>query len=147
MELDKTDIAIINLLTSDARLSLRKIAKKAGVSTATVMNRLRVLDKNGAIRKYSAIIDYPKIDFEFEAIVELKVSKGKLFQVEKKIASHPNVSAVYDVTGPSDVIVVARFRNRRGLDGFVKKIQTYDFVERTETKIILNTIKEEQLKL
>ena len=72
----------------------------------------------------------------------MDVSKGKLFEVEKKIATDPSVHAVYDITGHFDVIVIARFKTRKSLDNFIKKIQTYDFVEKTETAIVLNTIKE-----
>ena len=147
MDLDKTDAAIIDVLEENARLSLRKIAIKVGVSVATAMHRLNKLEKEGIIKRYSAIIDYDKAGYDLQALIDIRVSKGKLIEVEKKIATHPNVCAVYDVTGPFDAIVLARFKNRKGLDSFVKKIQTYDFVERTETKLILNTIKEAQLRV
>ena len=142
MEMDKIDHEIINCLEEDARLSLRKIAKRVGVSTATVMHRLKLLNSAGVIRSYSALPDYDAFGFTIQAIIDIIVSKGKLFQVEKKIASHPNVAAVYDVTGHFDVMAIAYFRTRRGLDEFIKKIQTYEFVEKTETRIILNTIKD-----
>ncbi len=145
MELDKTDAAILDVLGENARLSLRKIAKKVGCSVATVMNRINKLQKEGIIRKYSALIDYDKLGYDLQALVHVRVSKGKLFQVEKKIASHPNVCAVYDITGPFDSVIITRFKTRRSLDNFIKKIQTYDFIERTETNLILNTIKEEQV--
>lgn len=146
MELDKKDLTILNELVENARLSYREIAKKTGLSAVTVMNRIKRLEKEGIIQKYSMLIDYEKLNYELQALIAIRVSKGKLFQVEKKIATHPNVCAVYDITGPFDVVVLVRFKNRRGLDNFVKKVQTYDFVERTETNLILNTIKEEQVK-
>ncbi len=80
-------------------------------------------------------------------MIEIRISKGKLFDVEKKIAIHPNVFAVYDITGAFDALILARFPTRRQMDNFLKKLQTYDFVERTETKIILNTIKEENISI
>ena len=147
MELSKTDVSIIRVLQKNSRLSLRKIASTVSVSVATVMNRLNRLEAEGIVKKYSVYLDYEKLGFDLEALIEIRVSKGRLIEVERKIASHPNVFAVYDITGDFDVVVLAKFRNRRTLDVFVKKIQTYEFVERTETKIILNTIKEEQLKL
>ena len=147
LELSKTDVSIIRVLQKNSRLSLRKIASKVSVSVATVMNRLNRLEADGIVKKYSVYLDYEKLGFDLEALIEIRVSKGRLIEVERKIASHPNVFAVYDITGDFDVVVLAKFRNRRALDVFVKKIQTYEFVERTETKIILNTIKEEQLKL
>ncbi len=145
LEIDKTDTAILRVLGENARLSLRKIAKKTGFSVATVMHRIKKLEDSGAIKKYTPVLDADKLGFELQAIIDLRVSKGKLMEVEKKVAGHPNVCAVYDVTGAFDAVIIAKFRNRKGLDAFVKKIQKYDFVERTETKIILNTIKEEQI--
>src|SRR3989344_1541069 len=145
MEIDKTDIEILRVLEKNARLSLRKIAKRVGVSVATVMHRINRLEKEGIIRRYTALLDYDKLGYELEAVISVDVAKGKLFEVERKIASDPNVYAVYDITGHFDVIVIARFKTRKALDNFIKKIQTYDFVEKTETAIVLNTIKEEPM--
>jgi len=143
MKIDSTDSSIITVLEKNARLSFRKIAKKVGVSVATVMNRVNKLEKEGAIKRYSVVLDYDILEYDLQALISIIVSKGKLFQVEKKIASHPNVVAVYDITGHFDVIVLTRFKTRKSLDSFLKKIQSLDFVEKTETQIILNTIKED----
>jgi len=145
MELDNVDKEIINTLITDSTLSYREIAKKVKVSVATVMNRVNKLKKEGIIKRYTTIIDYEKIGFDVEVLVEIRISKGKLFQVEKEIATHKNVFAVYDLTGDFDAAILARFKNRRQMDNFLKKIQTYDFVERTNTRLILNTIKEKQI--
>lgn len=141
------DGEIINLLLDNSKLSFRQIAKKVGVSVTTVMNRVRELEREGIIKKYSAQIDYEKLGYEFDVIIEVQVSHGKLHEVEKRFAEQPNVVAVYDVTGESDITLICRFKNRRGLDAFVKKIQTFDYVERTLTKLILKTIKEEAIKV
>jgi DNA-binding Lrp family transcriptional regulator len=147
VEIDNIDKELINILIDNSRLSYRQIAKKAKVSVATVMHRVNRLNKQGVIKKYSTIIDLEKLNYDVHVIISVRVSKGKLFEVEKKIATHPNVAAVYDITGDFDAIVIAKFKNRRSMDNFLKRIQTYDFVERTQTVLILNTIKEEQLKI
>ena len=145
MSLEQTDKKILNILIENSRLSLRQIAKKANKSVATIMHHLRKLEKDGIIRKYTAQLDYEKVGYDVDVIIEVRISKGKLFEVEKKIAMHPNVFAVYDITGAFDAVVLARFSTRRLMDNFLKKLQTYEFVERTETKLILNTIKEENI--
>jgi len=147
MNIDETDKNILNELISNSRLSYRQIAKRIGVSAATVMNHVNNLEKNKIIRKYSAKINYEKIGYDIEALIEIRISKGKLFEVENKVANHPNVFGIYDVTGATDAIILARFRNRRQMDQFLKKVQTFDFVERTETKLVLNTIKEEDIQI
>jgi len=145
MELGETDKKIVNIIIDNSRLSLRQIAKKADVSVATVMHHINKLQKEGVIKKYTAKLDYEKAGYDVEVMIEIRISKGRLFDVEKKIAVHPNVFAVYDVTGAFDAVVLARFPTRRQMDTFLKKLQTYEFVERTETKLILNAIKEESI--
>lgn len=145
--MNKLDVKIINLLLENSRLSYRKISRKLGVSVATVMNRVKKMENEKIIKSYTAVIDYEKLGHEFKTIIDVRVLKGKLFNVEKKISSHPNVSAVYDTTGPFDALIIASFRTRRELDFFLKKIQTYDFVERIETRLVLNTIKDTQIVL
>ena len=147
MELEDTDKKILNVIIENSRLSLRQIAKKIGVSVATVMHHLQKLEKEKIIKKYTSQVDYEKIGYDIEVLIEMRISKGRLLDVEKKIATHPNVFAVYDTTGAFDAAILARFETRRKMDNFLKKIQTYEFVERTETKLILKTIKEDNILL
>src|SRR3989344_9433270 len=142
MELNNLDREIINALLDHSRLSLRQIAKRVHVSVATVMHHLKRLEEAKTITGYSAQVDYDALGYEFNALIDVSVSKGKLLQVEQKIATHPNVYAVYDITGASDVTVMARFKTRKGLDDFLKKIQAYDFVQDTHTHLVLRTIKD-----
>ncbi len=141
--MDELNKKILNCLIKNSKLSYRKIATSLGVSTATIMNRVNELEKNKIIEKYMTKVNYEKIGYDVKVIIDVKVSKGKLFEVEEKIASHPNVSNVYDVTGDFDAVIVANFKNRTELDMFLKKIQKFDFVEKTHTKLVLNTMKED----
>jgi len=147
VETDDIDKRIINLLIDDARLSYRKIASKVGISVATVMNRVKRLEKAGVITKYTIGVKYSYIGYDMQIIMDVRVSKGKLDEVEKRIARHPNVFAVYDNTGPFDVTVIAKFKDRRSADNFIKEVQKYEFVERTETKLLLSTIKDHMIRL
>jgi len=147
MELDTTDHAILNVLVKNSRLSFREIAKQVHVSVATVLHRVRAMEKAYVIQGYTTRLNYELLGYDVQAIIELRVSNGKLLEVEKRISKHPNVCALYDITGDSDAILVTKFKSRRELDAFVKKIQSYEFVERTYTKLILNLIKEDQVEL
>jgi len=140
--LDKLDFAIINLLKKDARSSSRKIAKILDIAPSTVISRIRKLEKMNIIRGYTITLDYSQLGYNFPVIIDVKVSKGQLFEVEKEIAKNENVIAVYDITGEFDVTVLATFKSRKDLDKFIKDLQRMEYVERTYTKLILNTIKE-----
>lgn len=147
MELQDTDKRIMAVLQKNSRKSYREIAKEIKSSPATVINHIRELEKKGVIKGYTAQIDYDLLDIDVHAMVEVRVQKGQLFEVEKKIAHHPYVYAVYDTTGHFDAVILGRFPSRKLLDKFLKQVQAYPFVERTETRLVLNTIKESNIEL
>jgi len=141
--IDELDRKILRLLSTDSRLSFRKISSLLGVSTATVAERIKKLEEKGVIKSYTLKLDHEKLGYELSAIIEVTVSKGKLVEVEKKIAEMKNVCAVYDVTGLTDAFIVAKFKSREELNRFVKGLLALPYVERTNTHFVLNTVKED----
>ena len=138
------DIEILSKLCEDGRLSLRQLAKdtEAG-SPVTIKNHVDRLEKDGIIKSYGAQIDYEKLGYDIIALIEITVSKGKMLEVENKIAQNPNVFAVYDITGTYDALILARFKTRKELSEMIKdEIHSSPYVERTNTHIVLNVIKE-----
>jgi DNA-binding Lrp family transcriptional regulator len=141
--LDELDTKIIKTLLENGRLSSRQIAEKLDVSVGTVINRIQKLEKEGIITGYTALLDHERLGYELIAVIDIKVSQGKLLEVENEIAKLPNTCLVYDVTGDYDAVVVAKFRNRKELSNFVKTLLSLNYVERTNTHIVLNTVKED----
>lgn len=142
--IDDKDIKILRALAADSRLSLRKLSRKVGLSITSVINRVEKLESRGVIRKYTVELEPTKLGFLLPVIIDIRVSKGRLREVEEAIAKYPNVIAVYDITGDYDVSVIALFRDRFELDRFIKEVQRLKYVERTYTKMILNIIKEDK---
>jgi len=143
MYIDNLDKKILNEILNDSRLSYRQIAKKLKISTGTVLNRIKQLQNNNIIKYYTTILDHEKLGYDLSVIIEIKVSKGKLIDIEKIISKHPNVCAVYDTTGLNDAFIIAKFKTKNQLNAFVKGLLEMEFVERTNTHLILNTIKED----
>lgn len=141
--MDETDVKILKQVLSDARSSYRRISEKIGVSPPTVLSRVQKLEKDRIIKSYSAILDHEKLGYDLTAIIEVTAEKGKIIQVEKHVSTFPNVCAVYDTTGLTDMMIVAKFRNRKELSDFVKKDLALPHVERTNTHIVLLTVKED----
>lgn len=140
---DGLDIRVLRELGKDARVSLRRLSRRLGVSITTVSNRLSRMEKAGMIRGYSVLVDHEKMGFDLTAMIELVVSKGKLMEVEREIAGMKNVFAVYDITGSTDAVVLARFRKRIEMNRFIKGLLSMRYVERTNTHVVLNVIKED----
>ena len=147
MILDNKDRNILNELMENSRQSYRQIAKKVGVSVATVMHKVNRMKKEGVIESFTTKVNYDKLDYDIHVLIDVRISKGRLFEIEGKVAKNNNVYAVYDNTGHFDATILAKFKNRSLMDAFLKKLQTHDFVERTETKLILSTIKDDFIKV
>jgi len=143
MFVDEIDIKIIKELVADARVSHNELARRIGVSVGTIVNRIQDLEERGVIKGYSAILDAEKLGYDVAAIIEIIVSKGKLHELEKEVAKKPNVYGLYDVIGGSDIIAVARFKNKEELSEFVKSLLSSEFVNRTLTHVVLQTVKED----
>lgn len=143
MTLDETDERILKNLMMDARQSARQLALKLGMSTVTVLSRIKKLEKEKIIKGYTAIIDHEKIGYSLTAIIEIIAKNGKIVSIEEEISKFENVCGVYDITGSTDTIVVAKFKERNELSKFVKEIAAITDVENTITHVVLNTAKED----
>jgi DNA-binding Lrp family transcriptional regulator len=143
MQLDGTDVKILKTLVADARLSSRQIAKQCGISIGTALSRTRKMEDEGIIKGYTALLDQEKLGYELTVVTEITVSKGRLLEMENEIARIPNVCCVYDLTGLSDAAIIAKFRSREELSKFTKRMLSLPYVERTNTHVVLTTIKED----
>jgi DNA-binding Lrp family transcriptional regulator len=143
MKLDDMDLMLLRACLSDGRASFRKMAADLHLSTTTVASRVSKLENGHVIRGYHAAVDFQKLGYELTVITEILVSKGKLLEMEKEIAKLPGVCAVYDVTGEIDGVVVAKFKDREQLSHFTKGLLALPFVERTNTHVVLTTVKED----
>lgn len=143
MELDKKDAQILKLLLSDSRQSARQLSLRMGLSTVTTISRIKKLEEKKIIQGYTVRLDHETLGYELTAIIEITTNKGKMLEIENLIAKQDNVIAVYDITGGADTLVIAKFKERKSLSTFVKKISAMSNVENTITHIVLNTIKED----
>ena len=140
--MDKIDEKILKNLMVDARLSARQMALKLGMSTVTILSRIKKLEKEKIIRGYTAIIDHEKLGYDLTAIIEI-IAKKDIIDIEEKLSKFENVCGVYDITGNTDTIIIAKFKERNELSKFVKSLSSMPNVENTITHVVLNTAKED----
>lgn len=141
--MDEIDEKILKNLLVDARLSARQLSLKLGMSTVTILSRIKRLEKEKVIKGYSARLDHDKLGYNLTAIIEIVAKKDRLLDVEDQISSIENVCAVYDITGHTDTIIIAKFKDREELSKFVKNLSSIPNVENTITHVVLNTVKED----
>jgi DNA-binding Lrp family transcriptional regulator len=143
MKFDETDEKILKNLMVDARQSARQLAIKLGMSTVTVLSRIKKLEKEKIILGYTAIIDHEKLGYSLTAIIEIVAKNDKIVEIEDEISKFENVCGVYDITGSTDTLIIAKFKERRELSTFVKELAAISNVENTITHVVLNTAKED----
>ena len=88
------------------------------------------------------ILDHEKLGYELTVVTEITVSKGRLTEMENEIAKISNVCGVYDVTGLTDAVIIAKFKSREELGKFTKNLLALPYIERTNTHVVLATVKE-----
>jgi len=142
-KIDDIDMQIINLLQEDSRLSFNKIAQKLGISVGTACNRVKGLEDRGVLRGYTVLVDPNKVGFGLTAVILIQAEGKHLIDVENEVAKINNVISVYDITGDFDFAVIARFKDRDGLNAFIKGLLAVPYVKRTVTNVVLNVIKED----
>ena len=140
---DELDKKIITELTRDGRISFRELARRIRVSIGTILSRTKRLEDEGIINGYSAILNHERLGYGLTAVMEIVVAKGKLLEMEREVGKLPATCAVYDVTGLTDAIVIAKFRSRDELSTFAKTLLSMPFIERTNTHFVLTTVKED----
>jgi len=141
--LDELDRGILQELNIDARRSHREIAHRLKVSPTTVSARIERMERQEVIRGYVPLLNDEALGWDLAATVGIRISKGKLREVEERLAKDPRVYAIYDVTGDFDALLIGRFRDRRDLDRFVKRALQDPYVERSNTQVVLNRVKED----
>ena len=142
-DVEEIDKEILRILCQDCTKTHNAIATELGKSPITIKKHVEELEKNQVIKGYGAQIDFDKLGYNIIAVIELTVSKGKMLEIESQIAKNPNVFAVYDITGTYDALILARFKDRSELSAMIKEIHKSPEVERTNTHLILNVIKEQ----
>jgi len=140
---DDVDLQIINLLQEDCRLSFNKIAGKLGISAGTAFNHVKNLEKNGVLKNYTVITDSSKLGYNLTAVVLVQIEGEHLIDVENEIANLDNVTAVYDITGDYNAVVITKFKDGNELNTFIKNLLSTPHVKRTVTNVALSVIKED----
>ena len=146
--MDKTDEKILNLMKENSRLTTQQISKKILIPITTVHYRIKKMEKEGIIKKYSLGLDHKKLGKTISAYIHIIVDykslqENKISQHEltKKLKQYELVEEAAMVTGGVDIIIKVRLKDVDELDDFVtKKLRNIVGIEKTQTMVILNEV-------
>jgi len=122
MTLDEVDTKIVEALIVDARMSLKDLAARAGLSSPGVSERIRRLQERGVILGFAAEIDPKALGYSLQAIVRIRPLPGKLHIVQQLIQEIPEFCECDKVTGDDCFIARLAVPSIEQLDGILDRI-------------------------
>jgi Lrp/AsnC family leucine-responsive transcriptional regulator len=143
-ELDTIDLVLVELLQKDARMPQAALAKRVGLAASSVNERIRKLEQHGYITGYQARISPEAMGYELLAFVYVAWSSPKTeAKFLARIAGEAVIIEVHHVTGAWNYMLKVRVKNTRMLEKLLANVvKEVAGVERTETIIVLSSLKE-----
>jgi len=141
VKLDDLDRHIMRLLRRDGRLGYAEVARALGVSEPTARKRVRRLLKAGAIYVVARVNPAP-IGFPIDAVIGIRVERGRVREVGRRLAEMEKVAYVGYLAGSFDLMIEAFLPDTEGLFQFLNEdIEAVDGIVSTETWHVLRTEK------
>ena len=140
---------VLRVLERDARRSAAQIAEAVGADEATVAAIISDAERQGAIRRYKAIVSWDQVgdNGQVVAFIDVSVQPERdtgFDHVASRIARFPEVRSVHLVSGANDLRVVIEGPSLQAVAAFVAhKLSPLDGVTATETHFLLKAYKED----
>ena len=147
VKLDLKDLAILQIIQENSKLTANQIGKKINVPITTVFAKIKRMEEAGIIKEYRAILSADKINAATAAFILASVSyrDSTLSQrdVAKEIAKFPEVQEVHIITGDWDMLIKLRGESVEAVGKFVvDKLRSIKGLEKTLTCMVFETVKE-----
>lgn len=139
---------ILEILSSDCRIPLEKIAVMTGCTLEETAEAIQELEKDRVILQYSPIINWDRTDrARVEAMIEVKVLPQRdmgFDAIASRIYRFEEVKSVYLMSGSYDLLVLVEAQTLKELALFVsEKLSPLDSVTGTATSFVLKRYKQD----
>ncbi|MEQ1899764.1 MAG: Lrp/AsnC family transcriptional regulator [Devosia sp.] len=143
-DLDDTDLKLLTLLQADGQRSMADLSKEIGIAASTLNDRVKRLQRLGAITGFHAHVAPESLGLSLTAFVFVGWSEADVEAAFlKRIAAAPQVLECHHVTGGWNYLLKVRVKDTSALEAFLggvlKKVLG---LQRTETLIVLSSPKE-----
>jgi Lrp/AsnC family transcriptional regulator, leucine-responsive regulatory protein len=145
MKLDRFDAKILDALQRDGRLSVVDLADSIGLSPTPCARRIKVLETEGAIEGYAAVLNPGRVGLAVLAIVQVKLTEHTdetVARFEREIQLMDEVTKCFAMTGTYDFILEVYGEDLEALSNVVlKKLIRVPNVRDMQSSVVLQTIK------
>jgi Lrp/AsnC family leucine-responsive transcriptional regulator len=137
---DDIDRQLLSLLMADARSSYAELARAVGLSGPSVHDRVRRLERSGAIRGYSALVDPAALGLGVTALVGILQREGvEQDDLAAALAGIEEVEDCWFVAGEEAFVVKVRVADVDALEHILGVLRRTTGVARTRTTVVLST--------
>ena len=152
MKLDSSDLTLLGLLQHDSKKTAKELGTDLDMPVTTVYAKIKRMEELGLIKRYTAILDAPKLGFTATAFVLATFSyrspgtTGVTLsqrEVAKEVAAFPEVQEVHVISGDWDLLIKVKATDIDAVGRFVvDKLRTVRGIEKTVTCMVFDTAKE-----
>jgi len=143
--MDEYDMKILDFLQIDAKLTAKELASKLSLSQTPIYERIKKLEKSGAIKGYVAILNANVVNKNLIVFMNITIKEhGNIMRNKfiEDISKLKDVSEFYHTSGAYDFLAKVRFSNVREYRGFlVNHIAQQENISDIDSQIVLEEIK------
>ena len=143
--LDKTDIQMLRVLQENARITVKDLALKVHLSPTPVFERLRRLENEGYIRRYTAVLDAAKLGRGFLVFCSVRLRRmGKEIANDfvNRVKDIPEVAECYNISGDFDYLLKIYAPDMQYYNDFlINTLGTIDSLGSVQSSFVMNEIK------
>ena len=144
--LDEINLKIIDILSRDSSTRFVEIARRIGISDATVHMRVRRLIATRIIRKFTISVNNCRIGYNHLAFMGINVEPGFAEEVVLGLSNVETVLEIHEIHGRFDLILKIRAKDLDEMrDVVVNKIRTLPHILEIELMTVLKSRREEQM--
>lgn len=144
--IDEKDREILRTLRREGRITLTELGRRLDLSPASVKNRVDKLEKLGAIRGYSALIDPAFLDRYVKVLflLKLNVEGPEIDRALERFSNDESVEAIFRTTGRTQAAIIAEFENMDQMKAFASRLKRAlgNALDYIEWSVIYESIKE-----
>ncbi|MFH1785937.1 MAG: Lrp/AsnC family transcriptional regulator [Candidatus Micrarchaeota archaeon] len=141
--IDEIDKKILAVLIDNSKTQLKKLSKTLRIHPNTLLQRIKKLEHENILMKYSAVVNFTKIDRRMQALMFLDVDMTKGWEEAiRPLAKLPEVVSFLLITGDHDVLIIARVKDEYHLGDLMRRFQATKVVKKTTTHLIVDTYRE-----
>ncbi|WP_036153850.1 MULTISPECIES: Lrp/AsnC family transcriptional regulator [Maribacter] len=145
MKLDKIDNSLLELLQTDSKKTTKEYALKLGLSTTAIYERIKRLERVGAIRSYVALVDKAVVDRNFTVFCHVKLVqhvKDNIAQFEAQVMRLQEVVECHHLSGDYDYLLKIHVQDMEAYRNFmVNKLTTMSHIGSTQSSFTIKEVK------